>query len=186
MHFSYFIGVDISKNTLDAAIYPAKDKKMDFLHFENSAKGLCTMLSWLKQRGVKISEMLVCAEHTGVYTNPLITFAHKKGIALSLNSPLDIKRSMGIARGKNDAVDAARIADYAHSRKDKLRLYEMPSDAVIKLQYLLTERRQYMRQRTALLNLHIAMSKYETANARNRHESAINHIEKLVKKLKIR
>ena len=183
MHFSYFIGVDISKNTLDAAIYPAKDKKMDFLHFENSAKGLCTMLSWLKQRGVKISEMLVCAEHTGVYTNPLITFAHKKGIALSLNSPLDIKRSMGIARGKNDAVDAARIADYAHSRKDKLRLYEMPSDAVIKLQYLLTERRQYMRQRTALLNLHSAMSKYETANARNRHESAINHIEKLVKKV---
>lgn len=178
MHFSYFIGVDISKNTLDAAIYPAKDKKMDFLHFENSAKGLYTMLSWLKQRGVKISEMLVFAEHTGVYTNPLINFAHKKGIALSLNSPLDIKRSMGIARGKNDSVDAARIADYAHSRKDKLRLYEMP--------YLLTERRQYMRQRTALLNLHSAMSKYETANARNRHESAINHIEKLVKKLKSR
>ena len=35
MHFSQFIGVDISKDTLDAAIYPAKDKKMDFLHFDN-------------------------------------------------------------------------------------------------------------------------------------------------------
>lgn len=183
MHFSYFVGVDISKSTLDAAIYPAKDKKMDFLHFENSTKGLCTMLTWLKQRGIKVSEMVVCAEHTGVFTNPLIAFAHKKGIALSLNSPLDIKRSMGIARGKNDAVDAARIADYAHSRKDKLRLYEMPSDTVMKLQYLLTERRQYMRQRTALLNLHSAMSQYETTNARNRHESAITHIERLVKKV---
>lgn len=27
MYFSQFVGVDISKDTLDAAIYPAKDKK---------------------------------------------------------------------------------------------------------------------------------------------------------------
>ena len=35
MYFSQFVGVDISKNTLDAAIYPAKDKKLDLLHFDN-------------------------------------------------------------------------------------------------------------------------------------------------------
>ena len=52
MHFSQFIGVDISKDTLDAAIYPAKDKKMDFLHFDNTSKGLCKMLTWLKHRGI--------------------------------------------------------------------------------------------------------------------------------------
>ena len=56
MYFSQFIGVDISKNTLDAAIYPAKDKKLDFLHFDNTQKGLGEMLSWLKRRGVKPSE----------------------------------------------------------------------------------------------------------------------------------
>ena len=88
MYFSQFVGVDISKNTLDAAIYPAKDKKMDFLHFDNTSKGLCEMLAWLKRRGIKSSEMVICAEHTGVYTNPLIAFAEKKGLALSLNSPL--------------------------------------------------------------------------------------------------
>ena len=115
MYFSQFIGVDISKDTLDAAIYPAKDKKLDFLHFDNTQKGLGEMMTWLKRRGVKLAEMVICAEHTGVYTNPLIAFADKKGLALSLNSPLDIKRSMGIARGKNDAVDAGRIAEYAHN-----------------------------------------------------------------------
>lgn len=183
MYFSQFIGVDISKNTLDAAIYPAKDKKLDFLHFDNTQKGLGEMMTWLKRRGVKPSEMIICAEHTGVYTNPLIAFADKKGLALSLNSPLDIKHSMGIARGKNDAVDAGRIAEYAHNHRDKLRLYEKPSEAIMKLQYLLTERRQYMRQRTALINLNSAMGKYETLEARTRNESAIHHCEKLVKKV---
>ena len=183
MHFSQFIGVDISKDTLDAAIYPAKDKKMDFLHFDNTSKGLCKMLTWLKHRGITPSEMVICAEHTGVYTNPLIAFAEKKGLALSLNSPLDIKHSMGIARGKNDAVDAGRIAEYAHRHQDKLKLYEKPSETIIKLQYLLTERRLYMRQRTALLNINSAMGKYETAEARSRNESAIHHIEKMVKKV---
>ena len=183
MYFSQFIGVDISKDTLDAAIYPAKDKKMDFLHFDNTSKGLCEMLAWLKRRGITPSEMVICAEHTGVYTNPLIAFAEKKGLALSLNSPLDIKHSMGIARGKNDAVDAGRIAEYAHRHQDKLKLYEKPSETIIKLQYLLTERRLYMRQRTALLNINSAMGKYETAEARSRNESAIHHIEKMVKKV---
>ena len=183
MYFSQFIGVDISKDTLDAAIYPAKDKKMDFLHCDNTSKGLCEMLAWLKRRGIKSSEMVICAEHTGVYTNPLIAFAEKKGLALSLNSPLDIKHSMGIARGKNDAVDAGRIAEYAHRHQDKLKLYEKPSETIIKLQYLLTERRLYMRQRTALLNINSAMGKYETAEARSRNESAIHHIEKMVKKV---
>ena len=183
MYFSQFIGVDISKNTLDAAIYPAKDKKLDFLHFDNTQKGLGEMMTWLKRRGVKPSEMIICAEHTGVYTNPLIAFADKKGLALSLNSPLDIKHSMGIARGKNDAVDAGRIAEYARNHRDKLGLYEKPSEAIMKLQYLLTERRQYMRQRTALINLNSAMGKYETPEARTRNESAIHHCEKLVKKV---
>lgn len=53
----------------------------------------------------------------------------------------------------------------------------------MKLQYLLTERRQYMRQRTALINLNSAMGKYETPEARYRNESAIHHCEKLVKKV---
>ena len=183
MQFSHFVGIDISKETLDAALYPACDRKTDFLHFANSAKGLAEMMSWLKHRGVKPSELLICAEHTGIYTNTLIAFAHKKGIALSLNSPLDIKRSIGLARGKNDTVDAARIAEFAYTRRDRLRLYERPAESIIKLQYLLTERRQYVRQRTAIINLHSAMGQYETASGRARNESAINHIEKLIKKV---
>lgn len=84
---------------------------------------------------------------------------------------------------KNDAVDAGRIAEYAHRHQDKLKLYEKPSETILKLQYLLTERRLYMRQRTALLNINSAMGKYETPEARSRNESAIHHTEKMVKKV---
>ena len=183
MHFSQFIGVDISKDTLDAAIYPAKDKKMDFLHFDNTTRGLNEMLKWLKSRGIKPSEMVICAEHTGVYTNPLIDFTEKKGLSLSLNSPLDIKHSMGITRGKNDAIDAGRIAEYAHDHKDKLRLYQKPSEAIVKLKNLLTERHQYVRQRTAMLSFNNIMGKYETPEARSRNGSDIHHCETLILKV---
>ena len=182
MYFSHYVGVDISKSSLDAAIYPAMDKKSDFIHVENSPKGLREMMSWLKHRGIKPKDLLICAEHTGTYTNQLIDFTHKKGIALSLNSPLDIKRSMGIARGKNDVADAARIAEYAHTKRDKLRLYEKPGKAIMTLQYLLTERRQYMRQRTALFNFKSTMAEFETPAARSRNEAAINSLSKLIKK----
>lgn len=181
MYFSQFVGVDISKDTLDAAIYPAKDAKLDFLHFDNTQKGLQEMMSWLRKRGIKPKEMVICAEHTGVYSNALIAFTEKKGIPLSLNSPLDIKRSMGIARGKSDKVDAGRIADYAYTHKDKLKIYKKPSETILKLQYLLTERRQYMKQRTSLLNIHGELGKYETAAGRARNETAIKGLEKLIK-----
>ena len=143
MHFSQFIGVDISKDTLDAAIYPAKDKKMDFLHFDNTTRGLNEMLKWLKSRGIKPSEMVICAEHTGVYTNPLIDFTEKKGLSLSLNSPLDIKHSMGITRGKNDAIDAGRIAEMSFSpcnvevRSGIIKEFDK-TDAVFVEAYLIT------------------------------------------------
>ena len=53
---------------------------------------------------------------------PNINLCEKKGIALCLESPLHIKRSMGLVRGKDDQIDAIRIAQYAYDHKDKLKL----------------------------------------------------------------
>ena len=182
MVFLHYVGIDISKETLDVAVYPAKDKKTDYLQVVNTQKGLKEMLSWLKRKGTQLDGLVICAEHTGAYTNELIEFADAHNVALSLNSPLDIKRSMGIARGKNDIVDAARIAEFAYARRERLRLYEKPCEGIMTLQYLLTERRQYIRQRTALLNFNSALNKYETPAARNRNHSATKELVKLIKK----
>ena len=45
MQFSHDIGVDISKSTLDAAIYASEMKKADTKHVTNDAAGLKELMS---------------------------------------------------------------------------------------------------------------------------------------------
>jgi transposase len=190
MHYSHYIGVDISKNTLDAAIYAAEMRRSDTKHLTNDAEGLKELVLWAKASGAKPKSMLICAEHTGVYGNALQLFCEKKGIALCLENPLQIKRSMGLVRGKDDQIDAIRIAQYAFDHRDKLKLYQRPSDNIQHLSNLLRERRLYVRQKAALLLQQSELGVYETAQSRTRrenlickHDSAIKAVEKQMMKI---
>ena len=181
MQFSHYIGVDISKLTLDMAIYPARDSKADCLHISNDEKGLREFISWLKGKKIDPKQAIICAEHTGVYSKALEAFVEKKGLNLSLNSPLNMKRSMGIARGKNDKLDAIRIAEYAYIHRESLKLYSKPSEVILQLQYLLAERRQYTKQKTAITNMHTELGKYETAAARAREKATIKRMDETLR-----
>ena len=125
--------------------------------------------------------MLICAEHTGVYGNELQIFCEKKGIALCLESPLQIKRSMGLVRGKDDQIDAIRIAQYAYDHKDKLKLFHRSSGNIITLSNLLRERRLYVRQKATIASQQGELGSYETAQSRNRRESLINKQDAVIK-----
>ena len=48
MHYSHYIGVDISKNTLDAAIYAAEMRRSDTKHLTNDAAGLKELVAWAR------------------------------------------------------------------------------------------------------------------------------------------
>ena len=54
---------------------------------------------------------------------------------------------MGITRGKNDKVDAKKIAAYAFMRKEQLKLYQLPSKNVSKLQKMLVIRDRMAKQK---------------------------------------
>ena len=181
MHYSHYIGVDISKNTLDAVIYAAEMRRSDTKHLTNDKAGLKELVTWAKAAGAKPKDMLICAEHTGVYGNELQIFCEKKGIALCLESPLQIKRSMGLVRGKDDQIDAIRIAQYAYEHKDKLKLFHRPSGNIITLSNLLRERRLYVRQKATLASQQGELGSYETAQSRNRRESLINKQDAVIK-----
>jgi len=56
---------------------------------------------------------------------------------------------MGIARGKNDKQDAKRIAEYAYEKREKIKLYQMPSDTLLKLKRLLSYRERLVKERAA-------------------------------------
>ena len=181
MQFSHYIGVDISKNTLDAAIYASEMKKADTKHLTNDAAGLKELIAWAKGQGVKPKKMVICAEHTGVYGNNLQLFCEKKGYALCLESPLQIKRSMGLVRGKDDQIDAIRIAQYAYDHREKLTLFKRPSDNILALSNLLRERRLYVRQRATLMSAQSELGQYESSQSRNRRDTLIDKMATMVK-----
>ena len=119
MNYSYYIGNDISKEWFDVALLNVQTpRKTEHRQFENSEKGFKELMTWLREKGVKLSQAFFCLEHTGVYSVPFCRFLSKKSAHYSLVPGSEITASLGISRGKNDRIDAKRIAQYAYKNKD--------------------------------------------------------------------
>ena len=123
MEFTYFIGTDVSKNELDFAVMRGKV----FLFHKEIANTETAIILFIKELvklpGFDLASAIFCMEHTGIYNNHLLACLHNKKANIWLESALQIKRSSGNIRGKNDKVDAIRIADYAYTKRDKVRLW---------------------------------------------------------------
>lgn len=131
-----FIGIDISKEKVN---YCAREgvKIIGSGECKNEMKSLAKCFSRLvKDR----APVLACAEYTGKYIYPLACACKSIGLDLWIEDPTRIKHSFGIARGKNDTVDAERLAEYAFRFQDKSVLYELPGKAFESLKVLLTDR----------------------------------------------
>lgn len=146
MNFKAFIGIDVSKSHLDVFI------RRPGLHakFNNNEAGFKKMLVWIEQHiDCALEEVLFAFEHTGLYSLPLSLFLHERGYRFTLLPGLELKKSMGISRGKNDKGDAKRIAEYAYEKREKIKLYQMPSDTLLKLKRLLSYRERLVKERAA-------------------------------------
>jgi transposase len=109
----------------------------------------------LKVLGGSFEDVLVCAEYTGRYIYPLTIACQELSIFLWMDDPTRIKNSMGLTRGKNDAIDAARIAEYAFRYSDKAVRYAIPDAALVSMkslladrEFLLIDRKRYQSQLT--------------------------------------
>ena len=173
MLFSHYLGIDISKKTLDAALIVKEGQVLGQTKVANDKAGFKEMLSWIKKFKVKPADILVCAEHTGIYGYDLQVWLDDKKIRFSFVPALEIKKSLGIKRGKSDAVDAVRIAEYAYLRRESIVLSHKPSEAIFQLKTLLAERKLYVKTRASLLARKDAMEKYESKEGRRRREDAI-------------
>ena len=65
---------------------------------------------------------------------------------------LDIKHSAGLTRGKNDRIDALRIAQYAQRKYRALKLYTLPEITLVKLRNWLNLRNIHIKNKVALEN----------------------------------
>ena len=152
MQKKLFIGIDFSKNKFDVSllehIYANVASQATF---ENDEKGYKSLLKWLsKQSKVKRCDWLFCGEQTGLYSRGLSNFLVKKNLTLWLESPLQIKRSLGISRGKNDRMDSFRIAQYSIRYIDKLVVYKPASKEVEALSLLFSYRSRLVKVKVAL------------------------------------
>src|SRR5215218_286439 len=133
---SLFIGVDISKATLDVSILsPTDTGTIYYQQFANNSKGFIQLLKWIRKQsqGVKQEHWQVCMENTGMYSMELNCLLQEHGIWQCLENALQIKRSMGVTRGKSDKADSRIIALYAYRFSDKLKPYVLPTKTLLRL-----------------------------------------------------
>src|SRR6185295_15751921 len=107
MKVLHIIGADLSKKTIDFATSGGIHIKVS-----NDSAGYQEFTRWLKKQKIDILTTMIVMEHTGLYSYRLEQFLHKHHISFTKVPAYAIKHSMGMVRGKNDKVDAVRIARY--------------------------------------------------------------------------
>ncbi len=138
------VGIDISKLNFDVRIHSNQTFKV----FENSIKGFKMMTQWVYKNSPFLKdEILFIFEHTGLYSHNLSVFFTEQNIGYALVPGLEIKRSLGISRGKDDKIDATKIALYGYRLRDEIVLYNLPSQDVMSLKSLLSLRDRLVKQR---------------------------------------
>ncbi len=152
-HTKESLGIDISKLTIDAALHHCGEHQQ----FANNRTGFKAMLKWLSKHGVERDNLVICFEHTGWYCLKLSHFLHGLDIAYHCANPIEIKRSSGLKRGKNDKDDAFGIARYAWLHREELDNSEPMPERLIELQRMMALRTQLVKQMTALKNQRSSM-----------------------------
>jgi transposase len=147
MKFKLFIGIDVSKSQLDVFMRNGGFHAV----FPNYQEGFKAMIEWIMGHAGEVlgSEILFAFEHTGMYSHNLAVFLDQKGFPFSIIPGLELKRSMGMKRGKSDKTDSRAIAEYAFEKKEKIKLYNLPSKTLGSLKRLLSYRERLVKERAA-------------------------------------
>lgn len=144
--FKIIIGIDISKNKLDACIITdPSQKKHLYLQVTNCKKGIEKLFKSLQKTQIDSSEMLFCFETTGVYGMHLCYFLQTNNVTYSMVPAIEIKRAKGLTRGKSDKADSLDIAFYAITHQHKINFTKLPHENLIKLRLMLTEREKLIK-----------------------------------------
>jgi len=142
---SIFVGIDISKSVLDICILQPTP---NYFTIENNKKSIKT---FIKTHLSKIAPCHICMENTGKYGWLLIDILSEMDYFMYVVNPIHLKKSLGLIRGKNDKIDAFRIAQFIKKNYQELPRHEKKSVALITLQVLLSERQYKVKQRKSLL-----------------------------------
>jgi len=136
------IGIDVSKEKLDFCLRNEKNVLREII-VKNTISAIKASLKRLLKE-YELTDLLLCAEYTGQYIYPLCCACEELSIDLWMENPEQIKLHSGVQRGKNDKLDARKIADYALRYQDKVKLFSLPEKTIATLKQLLCERSMYL------------------------------------------
>lgn len=144
-NYCFHIGIDVSKLKLDVNLLNIQTLVSEHFVLKNDVKSIKLFIKTLTKRKIDICDVLFCCENTGIYTNHLITISADLNLDLWVVPAIEIKRSKGISRGKNDKTDAKDISYYSLRNIDKLSLFTLAELDILKLKMLYTEREKALK-----------------------------------------
>jgi transposase len=139
-----WVGVDISKDTLDVHLHPAGTAR----RFANTPKGCRTLIDWL----AKVTVTRLAFEPTGAYHHSFERRLAEAGLPLCKVNPRQARRfaeAIG-SQAKTDAVDAAMLARLAALLEPPVR--PVISARLDEMKELHIARRALVKDRTAAKN----------------------------------
>jgi transposase len=148
MNYQHYVGIDVSKETLDVTLLNQDGSMEEQTTIGNTGSSLKKLLrGWRKKRPGIVEQTLFCLEPTGHYSNLTVAVLLDANLSVWVANPTDIKNSIGMQRGKNDKIDARRIAEYASRFSDKARLVQPNEMNRLELQQLLTQREMFIKDK---------------------------------------
>lgn len=139
------IGIDISSKTLDICV--KEGQAISYLNIENNTKAIKNFLKPYIQQHV-----VIAMENTGRYNWTLLEALEPLDFKVYVISPLHLKKSMGIARGKNDKIDALRICSFIEKNQQETPQWKPSTKSIKKIKILLTERTLRIKMKKQLSN----------------------------------
>ena len=184
MEQKLFVGIDISKLTVDVSVLQISNlKETHYKQFENTKAGYKEMQKWiLSFAKFTKEEALFCMENTGVYSLLFSILLNDESYFIWVENPLEIKKSLGMQRGKSDKIDSLKIAEYAFRFRDKAKRFKMPSKILFALKDLEAYRQRLVKAKMMLQQSSHELFEYN-ASAKYIHQSStkiINEFDKAI------
>lgn len=141
---NYFVGIDVSKNRLDVAVWDTNI----FFSVNNDYDGFSELIKSFNSWGVS----LIVLEATGGLELPLVSELALAKLPVSVINPKrarDFARARGVL-AKTDKIDALILAQFGFLLQPKVKM--LPSDKEDLLISLVTRRRQIVQMRVSESN----------------------------------
>jgi len=156
MNYQFYLGIDMGKSSFDYALIDGEGTIHMQAKIDNNESSISAWMIELQQQFPLLNlwgQMLICMEHSGYYNAILMRCLQtREGCSIWVESALQIKRSIGIQRGKNDKIDALRIATYSLDFQRKARLWKPKTKNLKRLALLLSHRDRIVRNLMSIGN----------------------------------